>query len=285
MNCPPSAPVDPVEIGKDILRCFSAKALDGDVAVVTGGGSGIGYSIARDLARCGADVVITSRSVARLESAALRLAEDTDRLCGSLPCDVRETADVDRLRDYVLSRYGRLTILVNNAAANFFVRAERMTQRAFHSVVDTDLFGTFNVTRAFAPDMIAAGRGSILNITIALPERGFPGFAHCGAAKAAIVSLTASWAYEWGRHGIRVNSIGPGPIPTEGAATNMLAKDETSQAFGWLRDSTPLRRLGTPDDVSAAAVFLSSPAASWVTGINVVVDGGGSLNRSPADNF
>jgi NAD(P)-dependent dehydrogenase (short-subunit alcohol dehydrogenase family) len=269
----------------DIRQCFNPKALDGDVAVVTGGGSGVGYAIARDLARCGAEVVITSRSAERLEAAALRFAEDTDQLCGCFPCDVRNGDDVNRLHDYVLSRYGGANIVVNNAAANFFVRAERMSRRALQAVVDTDLFGTFNITRVFVPDMITAGRGIILNITVALPERGLPGFAHCGAAKAAIVSLTASWAYEWGRHGIRVNAIGPGPVLTDGAAVNMFTKDDTSLAFSWLRDRVPMRRLGTPDDISAAAVFLCSPAASWLTGNNIIIDGGASLNPTPADEL
>jgi NAD(P)-dependent dehydrogenase (short-subunit alcohol dehydrogenase family) len=269
----------------DIHQAFSPAALNGEVAVVTGGGSGIGYAIARDFVACGAEVVIASRSAERLAAAEVRIAADTGRPCGSSPCDVRDEADVARLRDHVVNRYGPATIVVNNAAANFFVRAERMGRRALGAVLDTDLYGTFHVTRAFAEAMRHNSRGSIVNITLPMPERGFPGYAHCGAAKAAIASLTASWAYEWGPHGIRVNAIAPGPVPTEGVAANMLGGADSSAAFASLTDRLPLRRLGTPGDISAAAVFLCSPAAGWITGCHLVVDGGTYLTASPADDF
>jgi NAD(P)-dependent dehydrogenase (short-subunit alcohol dehydrogenase family) len=270
--------------GLDIHRVFSPKALDGEVAVVTGGGSGIGLAIARDLTACGAEVTITSRSAQRLDGAQVTIAEQTGELCGTMPCDVRKEADVERLRDYVLNRSGPATIVVNNAAANFHARAERMSRRAFDTVLETDLFGTFNVTRAFVPDMISRRHGVVVNVTLAVPERGFPGFSHCGAAKAGIVSLTASWAYEWGRYGVRVNALGPGPIPTDGVAANMLDTD-SSDAFSSIVDKVPLRRLGTPYDISPTVVFLCSPAGSWITGGNIVVDGGLSLNPSPKPGF
>ncbi|MFE8944823.1 SDR family oxidoreductase [Streptomyces sp. NPDC007856] len=246
------------------------------MAVVTGGGSGLGLAIARDLVACGADVVITSRSAARLEAAELRIAEETGRLCASLPCDVRHDEEVEQLRDYVLSRFGTATIVVNNAAANFHVPAERMTRRAMETVVDIDLLGTFAITRAFVPGMIEMRRGTILSITVPGVDRGFPGFSHAGAAKAGIVSLTASWAREWGRYGIRVNSLAPGPVQTEGVTTNMLGMHagETNQAFLPQVEGVALQRLGTPEDISSAAVFLCSPAASWVTGVDLAVDGG-----------
>ncbi|MGI5239049.1 SDR family oxidoreductase [Dactylosporangium sp. CA-139066] len=257
---------------------FAPTVLKGEVAVITGGGSGLGYAIARDFVALGADVIITSRSADRLAAAESRMVGETGRMCGSVPCDVRDDDDVQRLHDYVLARSGPATIVVNNAAANFFMRAERMTRRALDTVIDTDLNGTFNVTRAFVPAMLKDRRGAILNITLPLPELGFPGFAHCGAAKAAIVSLTATWAYEWGPHGVRVNAIAPGPVPTEGVAAHMLATDATTQAFVDTTDDVPLRRLGNPSDISAAAVFLCSPLAGWITGQNLVVDGGLYLN-------
>jgi NAD(P)-dependent dehydrogenase (short-subunit alcohol dehydrogenase family) len=263
-----------------IHRVFQPTMLRGEVAVVTGGGSGIGLAIARDLAACGADVTITSRSAQRLDEAQSVIAEQTGQLCGAIPCDVRDEADVGRLRDYILHRSGPATIVVNNAAANFPVRAERMRRRALDTVLETDLHGTVNVTRAFLEDMIARRHGSIVNITLASPERGFPGYSHCGAAKAAIVSLTASWASEWGRYGVRVNAVGPGPVPTDGAANNMLGT-ESSAAFSWMVHRVPAGRLGTPHDISPTVVFLCSPAASWITGGNIVVDGGTSLNPSP----
>jgi NAD(P)-dependent dehydrogenase (short-subunit alcohol dehydrogenase family) len=265
-----------------VAKLYHPDLMRGEVAVITGGGSGLGYAIARDFAALGADVVITSRSADRLADAEARITDETGRTCDSVPCDVRDEAEVDRLRDYVLARYGPATIVVNNAAANFFVKAERMTRRAFDTVVNTDLFGTFNVTRSLVPEMLKARRGAILNITLPQPEYGFPGFSHCGAAKAAIISLTASWAFEWGRHGIRVNGIAPGPVPTEGVATNMLAVDDSSAAFADHDGIVPLRRLGRPEDISSAAVFLCSAAAPWITGQNLIVDGGLYLNIGPA---
>jgi NAD(P)-dependent dehydrogenase (short-subunit alcohol dehydrogenase family) len=265
-----------------VNRVFSPTALAGEIAVVTGGGSGIGFAIARDFAACGAEVIITSRSAERLAAAEATLADQTGRRCGSVPCDVREEPDVERLRDYVEARHGAATIVVNNAAANFFTRAERMTRRAFGAVVNTDLFGTFNVTHAFVPAMLTTGRGTILNITLPLPELGLPGFAHCAAAKAGIVSLTATWAYEWGPRGIRVNAIAPGPVPTTGAATNMLTAPPPV-AFAEITGSIRLGRLGEPADIAAAAVFLCSPMASWITGQNLVIDGGTYLNAGVKD--
>lgn len=268
-----------------ITQLFGPKTLHGEIAVVTGGGSGIGYGIARDFVACGATVVITSRSAERLKAAELSIAEETGQLCGSLPCDVREEADVARLHDYVRTMFGPASIVVNNAAANFFVPAERMNRRALDSVVSTDLFGTFAVTRAFVPGMIEQRRGNILNITLAAPERGFPGFAHCGAAKAAIVSLTASWAYEWGRYGIRVNAIAPGPVPTTGVDMSLVGARDREETIANAADELPLRRFGTVEDISALAVFLCSSGASWITGANMVVDGGMSVNRAPKTRF
>ncbi|MFC4015612.1 SDR family oxidoreductase [Nonomuraea purpurea] len=264
-----------------MLEIFQPNALKGEVAVITGGGSGLGYGMARAFAQVGATVVITSRSAERLAAATARIGEETGRHCGSMPCDVRDEAGVQRLRDYVEERYGPATIVVNNAAANFPMRAERLTSRALAAVVDTDLYGTFHLTRGFVPAMLEARHGAVLNITLPVPERGFPGFAACGAAKAAIVSLTATWAYEWGPRGVRVNAIAPGPVPTEGVAANMLSTT-TPAAFAGAGGDTPLGRLGAPDDIAAAAVFLCSPAASWITGQNLVVDGGIYLNRAPA---
>ncbi|MEV0232195.1 SDR family oxidoreductase [Nonomuraea sp. NPDC050786] len=262
-------------------RLFTSKALAGEVAVITGGRSGIGYAIAHDFLACGADVVIASRSAEGLARAEARLADETGRSCGMVPCDVRDEAGVERLYDYVAARHGGATIVVNNAAANFRTPAERMTSRAFDVVVGTDLFGTFHVTRAFVPAMLEAGRGVILNITLPRPEAGFPGFAHCGAAKAAIISLTATWAYEWGRRGVRVNAIAPGPVPTDGVAANML-HGEGAAGFEQITSNIPVGRLGTPADIAAAAVFLCSPAAGWITGQNLVVDGGVYLNGGNA---
>jgi NAD(P)-dependent dehydrogenase (short-subunit alcohol dehydrogenase family) len=264
-------------------RWFAGELLAGEVAVVTGGSSGIGLAIAQAFAELGADVAIASRSSERLAAAASRIAAATGRLCGTFVCDVREEDAVAALQARVCDRYGPASIVVNNAAANFSMPAARMTARAFRTVVDIDLVGTFNVTRAFVGGMIERGGGAVLNIAIPEAERGFPGYSHSGAAKAGVVSLTRSWAREWGRLGIRVNAVAPGPVPTEGVASHMLglAPDAHESAFSTSERRLSLGRLGTVDDVAAAAVFLCSPAASWITGISLNVDGGLNIAEPP----
>ncbi|MDH6118969.1 SDR family oxidoreductase [Kitasatospora sp. GAS204B] len=258
-------------------RIFADGLLAGQTAVVTGGSSGIGLAIAEGFTRLGCEVVIVARRPERLEQAMTGIAERTGRTPGGFLCDVRDEERIDLLREHVLGAVGVPTILVNNAAANFKMAAERMTRRAFSTVLDIDLVGTFNVTRAFANDMIEAARGSILNISMVDAERGFPGFSHAGAAKAGVLSLTRSWAGEWGKHGIRVNGIGPGPVPTAGAAANMLGLADSGDAFADVLGRIPLGRLGTEDDIAHAATFLCSPAAAWITGVNLAVDGGFNL--------
>jgi NAD(P)-dependent dehydrogenase (short-subunit alcohol dehydrogenase family) len=137
--------------------------------------------------------------------------------------------------------------------------------------VDIDLIGTFNVTRAFVGGMLRRGSGTVLSITIPDPMRGFAGYAHAGAAKAGITSLTASWAREWGPGGVRVNAIAPGPVPTEGAAANVF---ESPEVLDRVVRSVPLGRAGTAADVAQAALFLCSDAASWISGTTLTVDGG-----------
>lgn len=255
---------------------FNPGLLDGEIALVTGGGSGIGLAIAEMLAAHGCDTAILGRSAERLEKASDAIATTTGRLSPTLVCDVRDAAAVQEAVREVGRCFGPVSILVNNAAANFAMPAARMTARALSTVVDIDLLGTFNLTRACLDEMTAQARGCVLNIVVPDAERGFPGFAHAGAAKAGIVSLTRSWAREWGPLGIRVNALGPGPVPTEGVAANMLGLGaaRTGDAFAGSVDRIPLGRLGTVEDIAAAATFLCSPAASWITGISLNVDGG-----------
>jgi NAD(P)-dependent dehydrogenase (short-subunit alcohol dehydrogenase family) len=254
---------------------FASGLFTGDVVLVTGGSSGIGLGIARLFGAHGADVVLTSRSADRLATAAANVRAGTGAGCSTFVCDVRDEDAVMALREHVMKVFGTVTVLVNNAAANFEMPAERMTSRAFRTVVDVDLLGTFQVTRSLVPDMIEHGGGAVLNVVVPDAERGFPGYSHSGAAKAGIISLTRSWAREWGPHRIRVNAVGPGPVPTEGVARNMLGLgDDVDEAFADSVARIPLGRLGTVDDVAAACCFLCSRAASWITGVSLNVDGG-----------
>jgi NAD(P)-dependent dehydrogenase (short-subunit alcohol dehydrogenase family) len=264
-------------------RYYAPELLAGRTAVVTGGGSGIGLAVAVALAGAGADVLIASRDGDRLAKAEREIASRAGRECAGFPCDVRDPEAIALMHEYALSRFGPVSIVVNNAAANFHMPAERMTERAMRAVVDTDLMGTFNVTREFFPDLVESGHGVVLSVVIAAVDRGFPGYAHAGAAKAAIMSLTGTWASEWGTHGIRANAIAPGPVPTAGVTENMLGRpgNTVDDAFAGCIDAIPLGRLGRPDDVAAAAVYLCSDAASWVSGVTLTLDGGMNLTKTP----
>jgi NAD(P)-dependent dehydrogenase (short-subunit alcohol dehydrogenase family) len=264
-------------------RYFARDLLRDEVAVITGGSGGLGLAIGIAFASVGCDVALSSRSPERLAAAASQLTTATGRLCTTLVCDVRDEESVGALREHVEQRYGPATIVVNNAAANFPMPAERMPARAFSTVVDIDLYGTFHVTRAFVGSMIERQAGAVLNLVVPEADRGFEGYAHAGAAKAAIISLTRTWAREWGRHGIRVNAIGPGPVPTQGVEANMqgLLGDlpdgrfaTNEELFARAIAKIPLGRLGAAEEIAAAAVFLCSPAASWITGVSLAVDGG-----------
>jgi NAD(P)-dependent dehydrogenase (short-subunit alcohol dehydrogenase family) len=252
---------------------FAPSLYGGSVVVITGGSSGLGLDMAGAFLEHGASVAICSRSPDRLQEAAAVLHRRSGRQVVAVPCDVRDERAVQSLRDIVLAELGPVDVVVNNAAGNFKVAASKMTSRAFRTVLDIDLLGTLNTTMAFVEGMMDRRQGVICSIVVPEPERGFPLFSHAGAAKAAIVSLTRSWAREWGMYGVRAVAIGPGPVPTEGAGKNMLGK-QGSDIFANVAASVPLGRLGQPSDISDAALFLCSPAASWITGCLLTVDGG-----------
>lgn len=254
---------------------FAPDLLQDRVAVVTGGSAGIGRDIAAQLLRHGARTVIASRQPERLEEAADLLLRETGHAPLTVVCDVRDGEAVRAFADRVTAEYGHADVVVNNAAANFRMPAERMTTRAFETVVDIDLIGTFNVTTAFIGPMLARGSGNVISIVVPDADRGFPNCAHAGAAKAGIVSLTASWAREWGPRGVRANAVAPGPVPTEAVMSNVFSAEGVAQG---LVAGVPLGRLGTGTDIAHAVLFLASDAAAWITGTTLVVDGGQSTN-------
>ena len=254
---------------------FVPDLLEGRCVVVTGGSAGIGLEISKQLLLHGARVAVVSRQPERLEGAARLLAEQTGREPLTVACDVREWPAVEAMADRVRREYGAVDAVVNNAAANFRMAAERMTPRAFRTVVDIDLMGTFHVTRAFVGPMLERGEGSVLSIVVPEAARGFPQCSHAGAAKAGIVSLTASWAREWGPRGVRANAIAPGLVPTDSVIDQVFYRPESVERT---KANIPLGRLGDPVDIAHAALFLCSDAARWITGATLVVDGGMSTN-------
>lgn len=247
---------------------FDRGVLRGYAALVTGGGTGICRGIALALAALGCDVAVTSRRREHLDPAADAIAG-----CGvralALPADVRDPVAVTSVVDRTASTFGRLDIVVNGAAGNFACLAENLTPNGFGTVVDIDLKGTFNVSRAAFPHLKTNG-GAIVNISATLPYLGTVGQAHAAAAKAGVDSLTRTLAAEWGCYGIRVNGVAPGPT----AGTEGLRRLTGTGSIDSVARRCPLGRLATIDDVSSAVVFLCSDAAAFVTGVTLVVDGG-----------
>lgn len=255
---------------------FAPSLLAGRAALVTGGGTGICRGIALALASLGCDVAITSRRAEHLDPTAAEIATLGVRTF-SRAGDVRRPDDVEAVVAGTVDAFGRLDILVNGAAGNFIALAENLSPNGFGTVVDIDLKGTFNVSRAAYPHLKVQG-GAVLNISATLQLLGTVGQSHAAAAKAGVDSLTRTLASEWGPAGIRVNGLAPGPVDgTEGV--RRLVTDESRRGID---EHCPLGRMATIEEVADAAVFLCSDAASFITGVTLVIDGGLWLRSSRA---
>jgi peroxisomal 2,4-dienoyl-CoA reductase len=263
---------------------FAPDLLAGKVALVTGGGTGIGFGIASCLAEAGAAVAIASRKPEHLEPAVARLRELGPRAL-AVAANVREPESVAQMVERVTGELGRLDILVNNAAGNFYAPSATLSANAWRSVVETDLYGTFYCCQAAYPALKAAGGGRIVSVSMTLHYRGWPLMAHATAAKAGVDALTRTLALEWAPDRITVNAVAPGPIPTEGVRKAFTPPNaETPDLFkmdAYARQAIPAGRWGTPEDIGRMVTFLASPAGDWITGSIFVVDGGHWL--VPAD--
>ena len=251
-------------------RFFAPDLMKDEVVLITGGGTGIGKATALAFTGCGAQVVIASRSEAHLGQGAAEIAAATGVAPLTVPCDIRKPEQVAELVDVVVARHGRIDVLVNNAGGQFPQRAERYSINGWNAVIATNLSGTWYITQAVGRKMIEVRGGRIVNV-IANHHRGIPGGAHTSAARAAVANLTKTLAVEWGRYGIRVNAVAPGPISASGFTTTY-----DPGAVDRARD-LPLGRLGSVDEVAAAIVFLASPASAWTTGTTLDVTGGQHL--------
>ena len=250
---------------------FTPETLKGRSALITGGGSGIGLEIATAYARLGARVMLAGRSEDRLQAAAEAITREGGNaaICKT---DVRNYDDVKRAVDATVERFGSLDILMNNAAGNFVCPTAELSPNGFRTVIDIDLVGTFHGCHAAYPHLKASKHGgSIISIITMLGVTGWPGAAHAAAAKGGILSLSRTLAVEWGDDGIRVNTISPGPIGDTEGVRRMYIESGRGDLEA---KKTALGRFGRKEDIANAAVYLASDLANYVTGENLIVDGG-----------
>ncbi|MFO1219986.1 MAG: SDR family oxidoreductase [Burkholderiaceae bacterium] len=263
----------------------------GQVAWVTGGGSGIGRCVAHELAALGAQVVISGRTAEKLERVAAEIAQDGGR-CATRAFDIRDEDAVKANVASVVAEFGPVHGLVNNAGGQFPAPMQHISKKGFDAVVANNLTGGFLMMRELFVQSMEKHGGAIVNMTADF-RNGMPGMAHSGAARSGMSNLTMTAAYEWGRAGVRVNAVAPGWVASSGMDTYDGA---TRAMIPKLKAHVPLQRLATEAEVSAVIVFLLCPAAAFVTGVTVQIDGGSSLgsaifpltpstNANPFDGF
>jgi peroxisomal trans-2-enoyl-CoA reductase len=248
---------------------FAPSLMKDLVAIVTGGGTGIGRATAVELLQLGARVAIGSRKPEHLEPTVKELSSLGEVI--ALPCDIREPESVAAFVGGVLEKFSRVDVLINNAGGQFPSPAEHLQPRGWDAVIRNNLNGTFYMTREVATRALIPQRsGAIVNV-IANIARGFPGMVHTGAARAGVENMTKTLAVEWAQHDVRVNAVAPGIIQSSGIAQY---PPELVQA-GVQR--TPQKRIGTVEETAHAIVYLASPAAAFITGVTLQIDGGASL--------
>ena len=249
-------------------KIFAENILQGKVAFVTGGGTGITGGVARAFAEHGAEVAITSRKMENLIPMQQLITENGGQ-CHAVAADVRDYDAVQKAIAETVEKFGRIDIVVNGAAGNFLCAANELSANGFGTVVDIDTKGTFNVCRA-AFEELKKTQGQILNISATLHYLATPMQIHVSAAKAGVDAITRNLSVEWGRHRIRVNGIAPGPIEDTEGMKRLLPEPLKEK----ITKKIPLGRFGKIKDIENAALFLCSDAASYINGVTLVVDGG-----------
>ncbi len=250
-------------------------SLEGKTAIVTGGGTGIGKSIAIEFARAGADVGLCSRKLEHLEPVA-KAIHDLGRRSFAMPVDVRQEEQVKAVVERAVQEFGRLDIMVNNAGASFRAKPEDISINGWNTVVGINLNGVFLGCKWAGKQMMQQKTGGvIINISSIAGVYGSTMMSHYGAAKAAVITLTRELGVAWGRKGIRVNGIAPGPVETEGYLDVLHKTDpEAKKTYDAVAARVGMGRWGKVEEIAYPAVFLASDAASWMTGETIVIDGG-----------
>lgn len=252
-------------------KVFADDILQGKVAFVTGGGTGITGGIARAFAEHGARLAIVSRKEENLIPQ-MQYIEENGGECLAIAADVREFAQIENAIKQATDKFGQIDIVINGAAGNFLCAADQLSANGFGTVVDIDTKGTFNVCRA-SFDALKESKGQILNISATLHYLATPMQIHVSAAKAGVDAITRNLSVEWGRHGIRVNGIAPGPIEDTEGMKRLLMPELKEK----IMRKIPVGRFGRIADIENAALFLASDAASYINGVTLVVDGGSWL--------
>ncbi|MBO4234614.1 SDR family oxidoreductase [Riemerella anatipestifer] len=259
-------------------------ALKDKVAIVTGGGSGLGKAMSKYFLELGAKVVITSRDLDKLKNTAAELENATGGTALPLACDVRNYDEVEAMKAETLKTFGKIDILVNNAAGNFISPTERLSANAFDVIIDIVLKGTKNCTLSIGKHWIEEKqKGTVLNIVTTYSWTGSGYVVPSACAKAGVLAMTRSLAVEWAKYGIRFNAIAPGPFPTKGAWERLLPGD-LAEKFD-MRKKVPLRRVGEHQELANLAAYLVSDFSAYINGEVITIDGGEWLHGAGEFNM